>query len=179
MTTNEIFKKMTDWILAKYPGSYYATIARKAGLTESTVSRIRNDKVKNTSEETLRKVNAAYGNVFNPEWMRGESDIMLAADLAPVAKQDENALQDLTPAAQPDFSSMMNAVIAAKDETIASKDETIAAQKRELAAKDTLIANLQQQLSDLRTQLAVEKGLLTGASPSAPAEPRPRPGKNA
>ena len=50
---------------------------------------------------------------------------------------------------------MVNAMLAAKDETIAAKDETIASLKaqlkamaKELAAKDESIALLRQRLSD-------------------------------
>lgn len=178
MTTIEIFKKMYDWLCANRGIVNQVDVARASGVNEVTVSRILNNQVKKASMETLLKVNAAYGNVFNPEWMRGESDVMLVAHLTPVAKQKENAPQNLTPVAQPDFSSMMSTVVAAKDQTIASKDETIAAQKRELAAKDALIGNLQQQVIDLRAQLAMEKGLLTGRSHSASADNKPHPRKN-
>ena len=75
----------------------------------------------------------------------------------------------------PDYSSLMNAAIAAKDETIASlkreladkditskaaleaKDETIASLKRELTTKDALIKTLRQQVSDLSFALSALK----------------------
>ena len=50
----------------------------------------------------------------------------------------------------PDYSSLMNAAIAAKDETIASL-------KRELEAKDALIKSLNQQVSELGYTISVLK----------------------
>lgn len=156
MTTVEILKQMLVWILENTDAKNPTEVARAAGLNPVSMSKIRNGKTKRVKLETLRAVNAAYGNVFNPAWLRGESDVMLKADLA----------RDSTPAPEqpsgcPGWAKAL----------LVSKDETITAQKRELAAKDALIANLQQQLTDLRTQLAVEKGLLTGTSPLAPADP--------
>lgn len=167
MTTNEIFKRMLDWLYANTEAKNQADVARQAGLNETTVSRIANDRVKSVKLETLRAVNAAFGNVFNPAWLRGASDVMLTAD----AKRQESAQVGTAMHGAPSPTPSATAVDALTAALLASKDETITAQKRELAAKDALIANLQQQLTDLRTQLAVEKGLLTGTSPSAPAEP--------
>lgn len=172
MTTIEIFKKMYDWLCANCGIVNQVEVARAAGINEVTVSRILNNQVKKASMETLHKVNAAYGHVFNPAWIRGESDVMLTADTrckhSTQINTDVHGVSSPTPSA--------TAVDALTAALLASKDETITAQKRELAAKDALIANLQQQLSDLRAQLAVEKGLLTGTSPSAPADPeRGRP----
>lgn len=172
MATVEILKQMLVWILENTDAKNPTEVARAAGLNPVSMSKIRNGKTKRVKQETLRAVNAAYGNVFNPAWLRGESDVMLTADTrcqhSTQINTDVHGVPSPTPSA--------TAVDALTAALLASKDETIAAQKSELAAKDALIANLQQQVTDLRTQLAVEKGLLTGTSPSAPAEPeRGRP----
>lgn len=112
------------------------------------------------SEDTISKLQKATGGIFNIHFLRGESDVMLAQDAAKPAP------------AQIDQSSLMNAAIAAKDETIESlkreirenketakvrilaKDETIAALREQLDAKNTLIKSLQQQVENLQGQLA-------------------------
>jgi len=167
MTTIEIFKKMLDWLYANTEASNQTDVARKAGMNQVTMSRILNGKVKNVKPETMRAVNAAFGNVFNPEWMRGESDVMLVADLQPAATA-QAPVPAGSPGGEPSttLDAMTAAILAAKDETIASKEEIIAAMRSQLAdkddviaAKDALISTLQQQLDTLRTQLAIEKGL--------------------
>ena len=168
MTTIEIFKRMLDWIFANTDAKNQTDVARRAGLNETTVSRIMKCRVKSVKPETLRDVNTAFGNVFNPEWMRGESDVMLVADLARVCT-DHPATQTADQTA---------ALLAANDEVIASlkrelaaKDDIIAAKDGIISTKDKLIDTLQQQIGDLRMQTASEKGLLkTGHSHSAAAE---------
>ena len=88
--------------------------------------------------------------------MRGESDVMLVADLTPVSAE-----QPTLPTADP-----TTALLAAKDETIASlkrelaaKDETIAAKDGIISMKDKFIDTLQLQIDDLRMQIVSEKGL--------------------
>lgn len=153
MTAIQIFRKMFDYLVTNQLIHNQTELARSAGLNEVSVSRILNGQVKSTKQETLWKVNNAFDNIFNPEWMRGESDVMLMADLSPVS-EDSPAQQIDDPNA---------ALLAAKDETIASlkreiaaKDETIAAKDGIIATKDKLISTLQQQINDLRMQAAIE-----------------------
>ena len=137
---NEIFKQMLDWIYANTEAHNQADVARKSGLFEATISRALNGKIKRVKQETLRKVNSAFGNVFNPAWLRGDSDIMLVADLAPISSnQSQTTMPGETDT--PDRSSLINAALAAKDETIMSL-------KRELSTKDDLIAALREQITD-------------------------------
>lgn len=147
-------------------------IAERMGVNENTVSRILNLH-NEVTEETITQLQTASGCIFNLQWLRGESDVMLAADVdnrpAPVADNlHESTLF-------PDYGSMTNAIIAAKDDAIASlkrelakteesakrelaaKEETISALRGQLATKDTLIETLQQQVSDLRAALALQQ----------------------
>lgn len=169
MTTVEKLKKMLDWIYANTETHNQTGVARKIGMNPVSMSKIHNGKTKNVKQETLRAVNAAFGNVFNPEWLRGESDVMLMADLT--VSQSSPAL----PRRPTDPTTIL---LAAKDETIASlkrelaaKDDVIAAKDGIIATKDKLISTLQQQIDDLRMQVASEKGLhRSGISPLAAAD---------
>lgn len=168
MTTTEIFLKMVYWLVDNTEMANPTAVARKAGINAANVTKIKTGKNKSVQYETMVKLNNAFGNVFNPEWMRGESDVMLMADLAPVGT-DHPATQTADPTA---------ILLAAKDETIASlkrelaaKDDVIAAKDGIISTKDALIDTLQQQIDDLRMQAALEKGLHSaGISHSAAAD---------
>ncbi len=168
MTTVEKLKRMLDWIYTNTEVHNQTGVARKIGMNPVSMSKIHNGKTKSVKQETLRAINAAFGNVFNPEWLRGESDVMLLAD---VNKQ-------LSASASPATDGMAAVIIDSLKRELAGKDETIAALKRELAAKDEvfatkdkLISTLQQQIDDLRMQVVAEKGLhSTGISRSEAAD---------
>ena len=171
MTTIQIFRKMFDYLVSNKLIPNQTELARAAGLNEVSVSRILNGQVKSTKQETLWKVNVAFDNIFNPEWMRGESDVMLMADLTPVSTEQ--------PSLAPQTADPITALLAAKDETIASlkrelaaKDDVIAAKDGIISMKDKLIDTLQQQIDNLRLQAAIEKGLHSaGTSNSAIVKP--------
>lgn len=162
MTTVEKLKKMLDWIYANTETHNQTGVARKIGMHPVSMSKIHNGKTKNVKQETLRAVNAAFGNVFNPGWIRGESDVMLLADV-----------EQQSAATLPAVDGMAGVIIESQKRELSAKEETIAALKRELAAKDdvvatkdkvistqdNLISKLQQQIDDLRRQAAIEKGL--------------------
>lgn len=182
MTSNEIFAKMLDWIFANTEDRYNADVAKRANINATSVSRILNGQVKKASQDTLRAVNAAYGNVFNPEWLRGKSEVMLMADLDRQDAADGTDMQQSAPMYAPNQQAMIdfNRIIAAKDEayeslrgSLESKEETIAELRGRLADKDALIQEkertinrLQQQLYELQT----EKGLPFGRSSLGAAE---------
>jgi predicted RNase H-like nuclease (RuvC/YqgF family) len=113
------------------------------------------------SEEAITQLQTASGCIFNLQWLRGESDVMLAAD---VDNKPTPVADNLHESTHIDQSSLMNATIAAQQTSIeslkrevAAKDETIGSLKREAATKDALIESLQQQVSDLRTALAEQQ----------------------
>jgi transcriptional regulator with XRE-family HTH domain len=54
--------------------------AVKIGITETSISRLRKGQ-RGVSYETLRKLNETFGNIFNMQYFRGESDVMLVADI--------------------------------------------------------------------------------------------------
>lgn len=166
MTTTEIFLKMVYWLVDNTEMKNPTAVARKAGINAANVTKIKTGKNKSVQYETMVKLNNAFGNIFNPEWMRGKSDVMLVANLPSVSAE------------QPTLPDTTAALLAAKDETIASlkrelaaKDEIIAAKDDIISTKDALNDTLRLQIEDLRMQVTSEKGFSkTGHSRSAPAE---------
>ena len=78
MTRNEIFACAVDYLYNEGKITGQSDLAEKTGITETTISRILNNKVRKPSEDSLRRLNTTFGNIFNPRWLRGESDDMFA-----------------------------------------------------------------------------------------------------
>lgn len=168
---NKIFAAAYDHLKRTQGVRTQEQLADKMGVSPETVSRIIRAHT-DVTEDAISRLQTASGCIFNLQWLRGESDVMLVAD---IKKNDGHATEATSPSS-PDMSSMINSIIAAKDdaitslkrelaskdETIAAKDETIATKDAAIADKDAVIKALQQQVSDLRAQLAIQKGLSDG-----------------
>lgn len=173
------FARAVDWLIENKKVKEQKEIAQRMHMTPASISRIKNGRVKQPDPETIRRFGEQFGEFINIAYIRGESDVMLAADLASSATAPSGFPAGMTPPVPgafpsvqpslPDYSSLVNSIIAAKDDAITSlkreldsKDDTIAAKDALIATKDALIATLQRQINDLRTQVAIEKGLVTG-----------------
>ena len=64
-------------------------LSKLTGISETSISRILNNRVKEPSEATIRKLNEAFGNIFNPEYFRGHSIHLLMEDVAYYAKHPD------------------------------------------------------------------------------------------
>lgn len=76
---NEIFATVLDWLIREHYVIDQRDLSHKTGITATTISRIMTGKVE-PKDETLRKLNAAFGNMFNMQYLRGLSTTMLVAD---------------------------------------------------------------------------------------------------
>ena len=122
----------------------------KMGVSEDTITRILKDRTEVT-EDVITKLQTASGCIFNLQWLRGEDPFrMLAKDVENSPQLSDEPI---------DHSSLVNAMLASKDETIAAKNETISSlqsqiksMEKELAAKDEIIALLRQQLATYQSQ---------------------------
>ena len=151
---NEIFAHVLDWLIQNNKVEDQKDLALKTGISQNTVSRIMTGKVE-PSDDTLRKLNATFGNIFNMQYLRGESIVMLIEDVA-YYKSHPGELNKLINGEgdnKIDQSSLVNAALAAKDETIAALRDQISAKDTVIQSKDELIANLRQQIATLQQQL--------------------------
>jgi transcriptional regulator with XRE-family HTH domain len=151
-------------------------IADRMGVTEDTISRIM--RLHNqVTEDIITRLQTASGCIFNLQWLRGESDVMLAADAdkAPVADNlhesthiDQGSLMNATIAAQQTSIESLKRELAKTEESskreLAAKDETISALRGQLATKDAQLNDkdayieiLKQQVADLRSTLALQQ----------------------
>ena len=172
-TRNNIFAAAIDEIRRREGKLTQLDLAKRMGVNKDTITNILRYRTAVTDDIITRLQNAS-GRIFNLQWLRGESDIMLSGQ----DNEGSETFRNNTPSGVPTYSSMTNSIIAAKDEAIeslkrevaakdeaiesqkrevAAKDEAIESQKRESASKDVLIESLQQQVADLRAALAEQQ----------------------
>ena len=102
---NELFKVAIDYIYKEHLVGSQGELADKIGISASALSRIMNDK-KFVGDDTLRKMNEAFGGIFNMAYFRGEDPhCMLMEDLAYYKQHQEERLvfdkpQEVAPAPQ-------------------------------------------------------------------------------
>lgn len=181
------FTRAIQWLIDNELVASQKDFANGIGCTPVTISRIKRGIVQRPDETTIRKFIAAFGHIINPDYLMGDSDIMLTADAqqknppsSGSVSGDTIATTNPTP---PDYSSLVNAAIAAKDETIMSLKRELTAKDEAIATKDTLIKTIHQQVEDLRMQVAElrlqaasQKGVYGGVAQWGVAEPDVRTG---
>lgn len=77
---NVFFMVAVDYIFKEGLVDSQKTLAEKIGISEAALSRIKNG-TKTVSDETLRKMNAAFCGIFNMAYFRGESTKLLIEDV--------------------------------------------------------------------------------------------------
>jgi len=162
MTKNERFKKALDWLYSEGLIVDQQELSSKTGINEATISRILNNKVRQPSPETIRKLVSVFRDI-DPAFLRGESESV-------TVQQSQTYVDSATPASSPiDQSSILNAALAAQMQTIESlkseKATLLEVHTRELKAKDDLIQSLRDQLA-VKDQLISDKNALIRASDS-------------
>lgn len=130
---NEIFASALDWLVAHQKVDGQKSLAKVLGISENTISRIMTGKVE-PSDDTLRKLSEKFG--FNMAWLRGSDPSYMFPEDIPLS--DHHRV---------DQSSLINAALAAKDETIAALREQIKAKDIVIQTKDEIIESLRQQLT--------------------------------
>ena len=144
---NEIFAHVLDWLIQNNKVEDQKDLALKTGISQNTISRIMTGKVE-PSDDTLRKLNATFGNIFNMQYLRGESTAMLIEDVAYYKTYNKSNI---------DQSSLVNAALAAKDETIRAKEETISSLRETIDSLKRENAILRQQLSNYQADEVIER----------------------
>ena len=181
-TRNNRFVEAFDYLRRNYGEITRKELAAKMGVNKDTVTRIMHAYTPVT-EDAITKFQTATGCIFNLQWLRGESDIMLAID---VDKESAPKAENLHQYAPIDQSSLMNATIAAQETAIAAlkreladkeestkreiermedftkrelaaKQETIDALRSELKTKNAYIESLNRQVEELHARLASQQ----------------------
>lgn len=140
---------MLNDIAERYGIKTFKQLAEMSSISQNTFTRIKRNEVKEVDIETFRKLNAAFDDRYNPQWFQGDSPYMLIKDYQNAQKDRQTAI--------PEYASLLNAALAAKDETIEAyqkrledKDATIESLRAQIADKDDHIATLKARVAELR-----------------------------
>ena len=144
---NERFLVAVDYLFKENLVRNQTDLCQKVGIGVASYSRIKTG-VRIVSDDTIRKLNDAFGGIFNMAYFRGDSETLLANGWEPD--------QEL-PAPAIDTGSILNALLAAKDETIAALQDQLAAKEEIIQVKDELIATLRGQLAAMNYEKEIEK----------------------
>ena len=117
------------------------------------ISSALNGNEKNLTDKLFENICEAYPGVFDLHYLlTGEGQLLTIEE--EVHNEDHERLYNHQTI---DQSSLINAALAAKDETIAALRDQLTAKDTVIQAKDELIANLRQQIATLQQQLHAAK----------------------
>ena len=154
---NELFKVAIDYIYREHLVGSQGELAEKIGISASALSRIMNDK-KFVGDDTLRKMNEAFGGIFNMAYFRGEDPhCMLMEDLAYYKQHPEERLvfdkpQEVAPTPQqpamPDYVQRLfdeAIMVSTRNELLERQCEKMISELRDSKDKnDTFLSELRK-----------------------------------
>ena len=135
MVRNERFRVALDYLYKNGLVADQRELSEKIGISETSISQILNNRVQKPSEATIRKLNEAFGNIFNPEYFRCNSEHMLA----------DEPLQASEP--EPDYVALptwADALIQMVTEQVKANEDM----RRELRQSLEEVASLKQELQN-------------------------------
>lgn len=141
----ERLKEVYEYLRRHYGIHTQIDFAKAIGLTRPAISSAMNGNESYLTDNLFKRICATYQGVFDLAYLlTGEGSLLLgkSEDAAPKVEREPIGLMDQ--------SSLINAALAAKDETIESL-------KRELKTKDDLISTLRARIADLEARLATNK----------------------
>ena len=77
MQRNENFAEAFRWLKRNKGIRFQKTLAERIGVSDDTITRVLRGYTEPT-DDFLDKFNMVFGDVFNYQWLRGNSDTMLA-----------------------------------------------------------------------------------------------------
>lgn len=158
---NNIFAAAVDEMKRRGIIKYQKDLAQKMDVSEDTITRILKDRTEVT-EDVITKLQTASGCLFNLQWLRGESNIMLAEDEQKQTIANPPA-QESAPIDMDFFHQALkiNADIIADlrrnveyfQQLVLDKDELIQEHNEQIVALNIDKAKLVTELEHLRTTL--------------------------
>ena len=145
---NENFAIALDWLVKNKGVDGQKGLAQITGISQNTISRIMTGKVE-PSDDTLRKLNDAFKGIFNMNFLRGNSIIMLTEDeLYYSLHKSEHPLYEHEPRQQmPEPNADLLELYAQRIRLV---DDLRASLKEELAEVQAIRTELQQARDDFR-----------------------------
>lgn len=162
MTKNERFKKALDWLYSEGLVGDQQELSTKTGINEATISRILNNKVRQPSSETIRKLVSKFRDI-DPAFLRGESESVTVQQpqtyIDPASEHNAaiSAYVQLANRLTDDLKSKEQEMadrIADKDTIIAEKQSRIVALEQTIADKDAIIRARDARIIELERRIA-------------------------
>ena len=142
---NEVYEHLHNYFSIHTKGDFADSIKYARAYISSAL----NGNEKYLTDKLFTNICDAYPGVFDLNYLlTGEGSLLTIEE--EVHNEDHERLYNHQPI---DQSSLINAALAAKDETIAVLRDQLTAKDTVIQAKDELIANLRQQIATLQQQL--------------------------
>ena len=163
---NELFKVAVDYIYKEHLVGSQGELAEKIGISASALSRIMSNK-KFVGDDTIRKMNEAFGNRFNMAYFRGEDPhCMLMEDLIYYKQHPEERLvfekSQATPSPAPqaiDYTFLIEKAVekatAYADKTISMLEKQVSMLEKDVEAKDHEISILKARLNEFEVATTI------------------------
>ena len=161
MTKNERFRKALDWLYSEGLVVDQQELSSKTGINEATISRILNNKVRQPSPETIRKLVSKFRDI-DPAYLRGESESVTIRQ-SPSAHQPQTYIDPASEhnaaiSAYVQLANRLTDDLKRKDqemaELLAEKDARIAELKDTIAAKEEIIKARDARILELERRIA-------------------------
>ena len=150
MARKDRLKEVYEYVRKHFPIHTQADFADEIRYNRAYLSSAMNGNEKNLTNKLFQNICEAFPGVFNIKYLlNGEGNLLTIEE--EVRNEDIEKLFTQAHIQQPvDYSSLVNAALAAKD-------ETIAALREQIQAKDDLIASLRQNIEILQHQVHAAK----------------------
>ena len=153
---NELFKVAIDYIYKEHLVESQGELAEKIGISPSALSRIMNGK-KFVGDDTLRKMNEAFGNIFNMAYFRGEDPhCMLIEDLAYYKQHPEERLvfeKSIPAEPAPQAIDYTFLIEKAVEKATAYADKIIATLEKQVTILEKDVETKEREISILKAKL--------------------------
>jgi hypothetical protein len=150
MDRKERFEKAYNYLKFKGVIKKQEDVAKAMGATRANVSLALNGNPAVLTDNFLMRFTKAYSGTFNFDWLISGEGEMLTVN-QPQTQQEPSKSNYI------DNGSILNALLAAKDETIAAMQDQLAAKEEIIQAKDELIAALRAQLAAMNYEKEIDK----------------------
>ena len=166
MTKNERFKKALDWLYSEGLVVDQQELSLKTGINEATISRILNNKVRQPSPETIRKLVSRFRDI-DPAYLRGESE-SVTVQQSPSPQQPQTYIDPASEhnAAISAYIQLTNRLtddlkkkeiemaerLAEKDARIDELKDTIATKEEIIKARDSRILELERRIAQINAE---------------------------
>lgn len=153
-TRNNNFAAAVDYLRRNTDINTQKELSKRMGVSKDTITRIMKAYTPFT-EEAISKFQTATGCIFNLQWLRGESDVMMAKDAdngrsGNLHESTSDSTQDMVVEALRDANAALKGQVAAMTKTIESLE-------RELADKEKIVKMKEQRIAELETMLSFQK----------------------